>query len=694
VTSVALLELDVMAIIHGIDITLTAFATSTDATFSRRCQEYGHTCRYERDLRKRGRKPTARKTSTTGSDVARDREEQAYQAIEPEPMVVPTASPLAGAIGEQHTEASDSHRDGHRLFSPSLWDNNGPISQGGLFVASPFVYPESFSPRTIGHTLNGVTAQECLDTVREEPRGVSQPTCSPEVNATSVADKLDYVEPSPGSSSGRIRPVRPYKCLERLLPLLKGIVSANVAYELLEFYFAQPGRSLFKSASPYVLTHVIRKRSLLHPLHPRKTTSALLCVMLWVSSQTADVPFLLLPGQRTNVSEALKRLALRLIQQRDRDHWERLPWGSLIAQADYLHQEKTAIALQASLSSLSDCPPQAIDDVLAYILLCIVISGSDFKNDCQMWWNKAVRLSQVLQLNMLDRPCPDTGGTCEIPCTCDSSMSSTLESHEQREEGRRVYWLLFCLDRHLALSNNSTLCIGDDECQVFIPLPEESWKNMESAIIARTYGPPTLVSGTGFFEWFLPLMTLLGDVVQVHHRRLHPRLGMLANDTEVELIETSLARCEQSIKEVERRFETWQLDGVIPSSELLSPTSTDNQTTPGSTHLNGATSTKTFKHRAQAQMVCAYSSFILHVIHVLLHGKWDVLSMLANDDDWIPSLPFAKCASHAISASEAVETILAIDPEAGPSHVLGITRTNLVVVDLLSLSVRHIPPPW
>lgn len=54
---------------------------------------------------------------------------------------------------------------------------------------------------------------------------------------------------------------------------------------------------------------------------------------------------------------------------------------------------------------------------------------------------------------------------------------------------------------------------------------------------------------------------------------------------------------------------------------------------------------------------------MIHVLHVLLHGKWDAVSMLDNDDDWITSVPFMKCASHAIAASEAVSRILNCDPE-------------------------------
>ena len=96
------------------------------------------------------------------------------------------------------------------------------------------------------------------------------------------------------------------------------------------------------------------------------------------------------------------------------------------------------------------------------------------------------------------------------------------------------------------------MCIGDEACEVYTPLPEDVWDSLESApselVLLRSYGPPTSVTGTGLFEWFLPLMTILGDIIQVHHQRLHPRFGTLDDNDAVNLIEASLASCAKSIK--------------------------------------------------------------------------------------------------------------------------------------------------
>jgi xylanolytic transcriptional activator XlnR len=473
-------------------------------------------------------------------------------------------------------------------------------------------------------------------------------------------DGLDHFVPDRGEQA---HPRRPYKVLEPLLPLVEGIVGMEESCELLEFYFAQPGSSLFRSASPYVLTHVLRKRSLLHPLRPRHTTPALLCTILWVSAQTADIPLLLPPGERTRVCEALRKLSIRLIRKRDRDYWERLPDGQLV------ESDSGACDQRLGMPAGSDPPTQSIDDVLTFILICIVVSGGDFKTDCQAWWNKAIRLMYKMGLNRKDSTCEESGAaTCVSPsCSCrkPNTPSLSLETIEADEECRRVFWLLFCLDRHLALSYNSAMCIGDEECQVYTPLSEEVWNSFESApselLSNRSYGPPTLVTGIGLFEWFLPLMTILGDVIQVHRHRLHQRFGSLDDAAAVALIEVSLQDCAKSINEVESRYETEGLDGTIPASAFLSPSS-GHQETPMSQPFDTAYSSRP-RGRAQAQLVTAYGTFILHVLHVLLHGKWDAVSMLDNDDGWITSVPFMKCAAHAISASEAVSQILRCDPE-------------------------------
>lgn len=246
---------------------------------------------------------------------------------------------------------------------------------------------------------------------------------------------------------------------------------------------------------------------------------------------------------------------------------------------------------------------------------------------------------------------------------------------EAREERRRVFWLLYCLDRHLALSFNRVLDIPDSCCEVYgkpfpppqllsvhhngdlyptAPLSETVWEALDTIpskdIPPRVLGPPTSVTGTGFFEYFLPLMAILGDIIIVHHRRFHPRLGMVDDAQAVGIISELLGTCEASIAKLRR-----EIDG--PDESVLSQLGPHLRTLPMPTPCKRA------RDRSRLQLVTAYSTHILHVLHVLLHGKWDAISMLDDDDDWITSQRFNECASHAIAASQAVSSILEFDPE-------------------------------
>lgn len=167
----------------------------------------------------------------------------------------------------------------------------------------------------------------------------------------------------------------------------------------------------------------------------------------------------------------------------------------------------------------------------------------------------------------------------------------------------------------------------------------------------RMYGPFTLVSGTGFFEYFLPLMAILGDIVEIHHRKNHPRFGGLDCSHTVTAVADMLFNSERSLENLSN-----QSIQVPTPMDTLPVNSTEHMSLSGTPSSSQAVETR-------KQLVIAYSSHIIHVLYVLLYGKWDALAMLDDEDDWITSPQFVKCASHAIAASHAVLRILQLDPE-------------------------------
>jgi hypothetical protein len=114
-------------------------------------------------------------------------------------------------------------------------------------------------------------------------------------------------------------------------------------------------------------------------------------------------------------------------------------------------------------------PGGVVDDVLTFILLSIAVSGGDFKSDCFKWWSKAIRLTLALGLHREDDRCSASVSPCANPlCSCRRDQDvNTLAGAEACEERRRVFWLVYCLDRHLSLSFNSVLAIPDSYCEVY-----------------------------------------------------------------------------------------------------------------------------------------------------------------------------------------------------------------------------------
>ena len=272
-----------------------------------------------------------------------------------------------------------------------------------------------------------------------------------------------------------------YRFLDPVLPYIRNIIPASVACELLDIFLTDPGSSLFRGASPYILTRVFRKKSVLHPTAPRYATPALLATILWCVAQTADVMLLHVPGTRAKVVNDLYDLATTLISERDPDRWRRIHgmWSefrvnvSLTFAGGLRAENETPIPgwneAAVPTTTAANEPAGGVDDILTFILLSIAVSGGDFKSDSFKWWSKAVRLTLALRLNREDERCMAPVSPCANPlCSCHRDRSDvTLEDFERREERRRVFWLLYSLDRHLSLSFNTALSMPDSYCEVY-----------------------------------------------------------------------------------------------------------------------------------------------------------------------------------------------------------------------------------
>jgi hypothetical protein len=140
-------------------------------------------------------------------------------------------------------------------------------------------------------------------------------------------------------------------------------------------------------------------------------------------------------------------------------------------------------------------------------------------------------------------------------------------------------------------------------------------------------------------------MTILGDIVDLNAQKNHPRFGQ-RNSWELHEAEITrqLERYAYSIEEFKAQH------GCGPNDEAIN----QQNTSPDPVRSE-------WIH--QTRKVAAYATHIMHVLHILLHGKWDPVALLEDDNMWICSPNFLAATSNAISAAHAVEDILDLDPD-------------------------------
>lgn len=292
-------------------------------------------------------------------------------------------------------------------------------------------------------------------------------------------------------------------------------------------------------------------------------------------------------------------------------------------------------------------------------ILVMVVSGGHYKADSLKWIDKLFRLVRASGLSMEDQG-TDPGN---VPEGAFSGLGTRRRRVIAKEERRRLFWMVYSLDRHLALSFNLPLHISEGTFRVRAPLPEQVWRSLDTidldSIPTCPLGPPSQISGSGFFEYFLPLASILGYIIDLHHYRNHPRLGEFVSLDAIHRIEAMLSKRQQELAELD--------DQTGVSYDPLSKPPTMNafsqQGNIGADTFVPPTATGASPTASELPLVKGYSTYLLHVFYILLHGKWDPISMIEEKDDWITSERFITCASHALSAAGVLSQILAVDPE-------------------------------
>jgi xylanolytic transcriptional activator XlnR len=477
-----------------------------------------------------------------------------------------------------------------------------------------------------------------------------------------------------------------YPVLNPLIPHLANIIPVSLACDLIDLYFASSSSAHAHPMSPYVLGFVFRKRSFLHPSKPRQCQPALLASMLWVAAQTSDAQFLTsIPSARGKICQKLLELTVTLLKPLiHTPSGEASPVSSPVMDGVALGGLGVAMPGSMGLDNVAGEPGTfgaagTLDDVVTYIHLATVVSASEYKGASLRWWNAAWSLARELKLGReLPRATQQSDDVEDDDANMADGISNDVElvTEEEREERRRIWWLTYTMDRHLALCYNRPLFLLDIECAGLLqPMDDTEWQNGNfhpraadpSLTGERVRGPHFECTGHSIFGYFLPLMTILGEIVDLHHARNHPRFGITFRsapewDVQATEITRHLEAYEESLKKFEQQhFHAHDEDKSEPSITLEMPGELERISSPSARSVR-TTSSRMTESDIQTRIVTSYGTHVMHVLHILLAGKWDPINLLDDNDLWISSQGFITATGHAVSAAEAISNILEFDP--------------------------------
>ncbi|ODV89020.1 hypothetical protein CANCADRAFT_32411 [Tortispora caseinolytica NRRL Y-17796] len=367
-----------------------------------------------------------------------------------------------------------------------------------------------------------------------------------------------------------------YPTGDMLYPILQpianslGFIPPTLACDLLESYF---------NSSPHVLAHVLRRSSILHLERPRPTSRALLYSLMMVSAHSSDHPAMTAtPTTRQDVINELLGLTVRNL----RPYHNPMVMGT-------------------------------VDDVITYIQLGTVTSASEFKGNSLSWWHCAWSLARDLKLNQEFVSLPE----------------------EEREERRRIWWLLYCVDRHLGLCYNRSITITDAESMtLFLPTASDELWHSDSELMPpevdingrRRKGVTYTPTGRGIFGYFLPLMSILGGLVDIHQLLLHPTI-----DTS-EVVSSMSRQIMVYMQEYEQVLSAWDTsEGGMPL---------------------------TYYEDAWR----LYARQVLNVFQILVRIPWDPITLLNMSDAEYNRNEISESINYAISVADCINKIFDVDP--------------------------------
>lgn len=241
-----------------------------------------------------------------------------------------------------------------------------------------------------------------------------------------------------------------------------------------------------------------------------------------------------------------------------------------------------------------------LDDVISHIQLASILSSSKYQKKSIEWWSATYQLARQLRLNEEHIP----------------GISA-----EEQEERRRTWWLLYCVDRHQALSVRKSFAFRDAESHELLrPCNETMWNGNDelSPPASNTSGITYRVTDCSFFGFILPLTGILGEIIELYNLQ---ESGQSVDS-------------EPKRAAIQHHLETYD--------ESLSECIYDTD---------------------EAQLYKTYARHTVSTLHILCAGKWDPLDVLADVEESGLSQNVIYSAAMATIAANIIKEIQSIDPD-------------------------------
>ncbi|EXJ92754.1 hypothetical protein A1O3_01306 [Capronia epimyces CBS 606.96] len=630
-----------------------------------RCEQLKQECNYDHD-QKQSKHSTTWTTSSSSTPPPQQAEKPPGSQVQsPTPSLddepTPTVTPLVSTM-EEITLALDAPNSPPNGVSLAVTSPDSTATMLHLSLSSTLDNP-------VAHFNDGKNISAIQSTYVSPTLHILDPYS---YKLPSIADSREAPTPS-SQPLGNCR----YAVLHYLSPFMDRDLGPSLACDLLDTYFSSAFSSRMHPTCHHIHNFILRRCDVLDALQPRKTHPGLLASMLFVAALSDKALGLFSgPEERDRVCKYLSLLTYRLLNPSRYEPLlsrEDLGLPSALCSDPGWTNEDLKRALDAQQQTDIFPVTWGMDYVIALIHVSSVISGSEKKAASIRWWSVTFSLARDLKLNeeveSFILP-PDTGdGYPDVNCTCSLGHEATgdVVSEVHREERRRTWWLLFLMDRHLALCYNRPLALLEAECaNLLLPLDDITWQSgsplhshgtrtdgprciLLPSGNGRLHGPPSVCSGEGLFEFFLPLMTITGHLLDYNRAKNNPVLASAASSmwtSQEHRILRELDQYQATLNHLTTR------SGTDPGPDKGSPWMTSPALTvedSEATHIS--------------QTVSGYATHVVCVLRILVGSKWDPVCLFEDADFWTSSLGFKDSMSHTMAASECVTQILEHDPD-------------------------------